>query len=218
MAKRTPPTGEKPSLRAERRRLREGLSRTQFLDAAEEIFGRKGFHDTTLKEVAEQAEFSVGSVYTFFQSKDDLMCQIFLRRGEESIAGLQEVFASGGTEMQRLHRIADFEIDFFRKHPHFGRLSLRYLNADVLILEEGIIQQAIADNYAEVVRLHAALFEQGQNTGECHDGDPEALARMWLGLINTYHSIDPAVVGDDSTPERFPRHDLHDLIERAFGR
>ena len=41
--------------REERRLLHQELSRTQLLDAAEEIFGQKGFHDTTLKEIADRA-------------------------------------------------------------------------------------------------------------------------------------------------------------------
>jgi DNA-directed RNA polymerase specialized sigma24 family protein len=58
----------KASRRQERRLLHQDLSRTQLLDAAEEVFGRKGFHATTLKEIAELAEFSVGSVYSFFDN------------------------------------------------------------------------------------------------------------------------------------------------------
>ncbi|HMG44699.1 MAG TPA: helix-turn-helix domain-containing protein, partial [Acidimicrobiales bacterium] len=54
------------SRREARRLLQQDVSRSQLLDAAEEVFGRKGFHEATLKEVAELAEFSVGSVYSFF--------------------------------------------------------------------------------------------------------------------------------------------------------
>ena len=76
--------------RREQRRLRhQSLSRSQLLDAAEEVFGKKGFHETTLKEIAELAEFSVGSVYSFFQNKDDLFQQIFVRRGEEFMPRLR---------------------------------------------------------------------------------------------------------------------------------
>ena len=71
------------SRREQRRQLHQDLSRTQLLDAAEEVFGAKGFHETTLKEIAELAEFSVGSVYSFFENKDDLFLNVFLRRGEE---------------------------------------------------------------------------------------------------------------------------------------
>ncbi|MDD9372224.1 MAG: helix-turn-helix domain containing protein, partial [Acidimicrobiales bacterium] len=68
------------SRREQRRLQHQDLSRAQLLDAAEEVFGRKGFHEATLKEVAELAEFSVGSVYSFFTNKDDLFRQIFVRR------------------------------------------------------------------------------------------------------------------------------------------
>ena len=79
------------SRREQRRLLHQDLSRNQLLDAAEEVFGEKGFHDTTLKEVAELAEFSVGSVYSFFENKDDLFLNVFLRRGAEFLPGMEAV-------------------------------------------------------------------------------------------------------------------------------
>src|SRR3954469_1734791 len=115
MPKQTPTA----TTRREERRLRQqDVSRGQLLDAAEEVFGRKGFHETTLKEVAELAEFSVGSVYSFFENKDDLYLSVFLRRGEEFLPGMEAV-AHDGTPAEQLHRLVDFEVGFFRQHPHF---------------------------------------------------------------------------------------------------
>ena len=62
-----------PGPREQRRQRQLDLARDQLLDAAEEVFGRRGFHDASIKEIAELAEFSVGSVYTFFENKDDLL-------------------------------------------------------------------------------------------------------------------------------------------------
>ncbi|MGH9111666.1 MAG: TetR/AcrR family transcriptional regulator, partial [Acidimicrobiales bacterium] len=83
-------SAEQASRREQRRLQHQDLSRSQLLDAAEEVFGRKGFHEATLKEVAELAEFSVGSVYSFFDNKDDLFRQIFVRRGDEFMPALRE--------------------------------------------------------------------------------------------------------------------------------
>src|SRR3954466_12327894 len=102
------------SRREERRLLHQDLSRTQLLDAAEEVFGRKGFHETTLKQVAELAEFSVGSVYSFFDNKDDLFLHVFLRRGTDFLPGLRDAARDDGTPVDQLHRLVDFEIAFFR--------------------------------------------------------------------------------------------------------
>src|SRR5437763_14351392 len=108
--------------REERRLRQQDVGRGQLLDAAEEVFGRKGFHETTLKEVAELAEFSVGSVYSFFESKDDLFRQIFVRRGEQFIPALHAILDNTrGDPVQQLHELVDFEVGFFRNHPRFGR-------------------------------------------------------------------------------------------------
>src|SRR5256885_4729075 len=97
------------SRREERRLLQQDTSRQQLLDAAEEVFGRKGFHETTLKEIAELAEYSVGSVYSFFESKDDLFQQIFVRRGEEFMPALEAVLADHRTEpLDQLRALVDF--------------------------------------------------------------------------------------------------------------
>src|SRR5215207_3943320 len=120
------------SRREQRRQQHQELSRNQLLDAAEELFGAKGFHDTTLKEVAELAEFSVGSVYSFFDNKDDLFRQIFVRRGTEFMPEIREVVAAEESPLEQLHHLVDFEVRWFRQHPHFGRLYLRHTNVNLL--------------------------------------------------------------------------------------
>ena len=204
--------------RREQRRLRhQHLSRSQFLDAAEEVFGRKGFHETTLKEVAELAEFSVGSVYSFFESKDDLFRQIFVRRGEEFMPGLRAVLAPEDAEpLEQLHRLVDFEVGFFRAHPHFGRLFLKNSSAALLSTDRAIDADMVA-NFEESMGLQAALFRRGQEAGVFRPGDPEVLARLFSGLMSSYQALDPAVISDDpDEDERFPLVELHDLVEAAF--
>src|SRR6478736_5642090 len=96
MPKTTTEPAPEPSRREQRRQQHQALSRLQLLDAAEDVFGRKGFYDTTLKEIADLAEFSVGSVYSFFENKDDLFLSVFLRRGAEMLPGMQAIVDQGG--------------------------------------------------------------------------------------------------------------------------
>jgi AcrR family transcriptional regulator len=205
-----------PSRREERRLLQQDLSRSQLLDAAEEVFGRKGFHETTLKEVAELAEFSVGSVYSFFESKDDLFRQIFLRRGEEFMPGMHAVLDPDGEPVAQLHALVDFQVGFFRRHPRFGRLFLRHSSA-TMPSDDREVDVVVGRRYDEAMQLQAALFARGQAAGVLRAGDPEVLARLFSGLISAYQALDPAVVSDDVDGERFPLQDLHDLVGRAFA-
>jgi AcrR family transcriptional regulator len=205
--------------RREQRRVQHlDLSRTQLLDAAEEIFGRKGYHETTLKEVAELAEFSVGSVYSFFENKEDLYVSVFVRRGDEYMPRLRSLLGDGAAPLVQLHELVDFEIGFFREHPHFGRLLLRSSPRSLPAGTETALEQAVAGNFTEAMGLQAGLFRRGQSAGVLRAGDPDVLARLFSGLISAYHSLDPVVLSArPDEPELLPLSELHALIERAFA-
>jgi AcrR family transcriptional regulator len=205
------------SRREQRRLLHQDLGRSQLLDAAEEVFGAKGFHDTTLKEIADLAEFSVGSVYSFFENKDDLFLSVFLRRGSEMLPGMQAVVDDGGTPSEQLHRLVDYEVGYFREHPNFGRLYVRSATGTAPATEMPDAP-SLADNFAAAMELQAGVFARGQRTKEFRDGDPYVLARLLSGLVSAYQSLDPAVVSDGDSSERLPLQTLHDIIDRAFTR
>ncbi len=211
------PTTKAPSRREERRLLQQGFSRSQLLDAAEDVFGRKGFHETTLKEVAELAEFSVGSVYSFFESKDDLFRQIFVRRGEEFMPAIHAILDDTAIDpVEQLHQLIDFEIGFFRTNPRFGRLYLRYSNATMLSADREI-DVVMRERYEEAMRLQAELMRRGQRAGAFRGGDPEVLARLFSGLVSAYQALDPAVVSDEpDAGERLSLTELHDIVESTF--
>ncbi|WP_340264970.1 TetR/AcrR family transcriptional regulator [Sphingobium mellinum] len=54
----------------------ERASRDRILEAARTLFSRKGFHQTSVAEVATAAQVSVGLIYRSFNSKDDIISAI----------------------------------------------------------------------------------------------------------------------------------------------
>jgi len=50
--------------------------RDEIIAAAKKVFARNGFHDTTIADIAKEAELAYGSVYWYFDSKDDLFRQL----------------------------------------------------------------------------------------------------------------------------------------------
>ncbi|MET1001001.1 MAG: TetR/AcrR family transcriptional regulator, partial [Acidimicrobiia bacterium] len=196
------------SPREQRRQQHQELSRAQILDAAEAVFARKGFHDATVKEIAAAAEFSVGGVYSFFADKDDVFVQIYLRRGAEFMAGMRAVLAEPGTPRAALHRLAGYQVQFFREHTNFGRLYLRGSGATLgdLITKT---DQAVVENYTEAMNLQTKLFRDGQDAGELRDGDPEVLAVLFSGLVAAFQST-------DISDERMTLAELHEILDGAF--
>jgi AcrR family transcriptional regulator len=62
-----------PSSRRERR---IAARRTLILDAAARLFAEKGFHRTTTKDIAEAADVSEGTLYNYFENKDEMLMGI----------------------------------------------------------------------------------------------------------------------------------------------
>ncbi len=205
--------------RTQRRLRQQDLSRTHLLDAAEEIFGSRGFAMATLKEIAELAGFAVGSVYLFFPSKEELFKAVWLRRGQEFMPGMTQVVsasAESGDALSRLHALVDYQVGFFRAHPAFGRLYLRFSGtADAA---HGVtVDPTVELRFDEAMRMQAELFEQGQRDGTFREGDPAVLSRMFSGLVHAYQSLDPAIMSADSAAgERLPSATLHEIVEAAF--
>jgi AcrR family transcriptional regulator len=62
-----------------RRDRRVSIRRNQILDSAIQLFCEKGYHRTTTKDIAQAADISEGTIYNYFDSKEDLLIGIMAR-------------------------------------------------------------------------------------------------------------------------------------------
>jgi AcrR family transcriptional regulator len=81
-------------------------TRQQVLVAAARVFGRRGFHATSLEAVAEEAGFSRGAVYYNFSDKEELFLELLDRRCAERAQDLREVFADTDDDVENTSRRA----------------------------------------------------------------------------------------------------------------
>jgi AcrR family transcriptional regulator len=85
------------------RAQRRQQTRARLLDAAGQVFARRGFHAATIDEVAEAAGYTKGAVYSNFASKDDLVLALL----DQHLAGqLQQVEALDAIESSEELRAA----------------------------------------------------------------------------------------------------------------
>lgn len=191
------------------------MQREHLLDAAEEVFGEKGFQAATIKEIAERAELSVGAVYGIVSSKEDLLVQTLQRRAVELLDAMDALSADTTADLDGLCRLADLQIEFFRVHPHFGRIWLRWGGVARWGLAPASLN-GMGEDIARAMAMQSGLITRGQAAATLRAGDAEVLAHIFSGIIQSYQSTDPASVGDHG-PERLSRGELHGLIAGAFG-
>ncbi len=206
--------------RERRRNGRKELSRQDILDAAEHVFGLKGYHEASLQEIAERAEFSTSALYRFFDNKEALFIGVLARRGDDFMQGMRELFALNFPPRQKLHQFVDFVISFYHQHPSYGRLFLRSSSTAAPNLECTVEAEGY-HRLQEARVLLAQLFLEGQRCREFVSGDPAVLARLFIGLITAYLAADPEIMGDDAdvrdVHEGMPLEHFRAILDHTFA-
>jgi AcrR family transcriptional regulator len=79
-------------------------TRNVLLDAAEEVFARKGFDGAALEDIAEVAGYTRGAIYSHFGSKAELFLAVVERQRQQFLDGFADVIAM-------FHRLEDLDAD-----------------------------------------------------------------------------------------------------------
>ena len=125
--------------------------RNQILDSAAAVFAEKGFHRATTKEIARRAGIAEGTIYNYFDSKDDLLIGMMARLTELETLGDELTEALQGD-------VRDFFVAMFRR-----RVEHMVEGQDILqaILPEVMVNAELREHYYQrhVLRI-AGLLEQ----------------------------------------------------------
>jgi AcrR family transcriptional regulator len=94
-------------------------TRERIVDVALDLFRRKGFEQTTMREIAAKAGVSLGSAYYYFESKEDLV-MAFYGRAMEAMAPRIEAALKGATKFEkRMDAILTVKFSYFQPNRAF---------------------------------------------------------------------------------------------------
>jgi AcrR family transcriptional regulator len=109
------------------RQTQKEATRNRVIDAARELFDGQGYEGTTIREIASHAGVSVGSVFTTFASKGEILSQVMQERLDPLYAELDRVIPHlRASTPDRLRSM--FAIHFAFEAPH-TRLFLAHITA-----------------------------------------------------------------------------------------
>jgi AcrR family transcriptional regulator len=186
--------------------------REQIVEAATRVFAEKGFRRATTREVAREAGVSEGTIYNYFEDKDDLLMAILHRLNE--------------TE----RRVEDFEegtaTDFrgFLEEYLRRRMSLIWENREVfrVVLSEMLVNAELRELYLRQVveptmRMAEENFRSRMDQGEVRETDAPLAMRSVAGAVLGLLVL--GLLGDEevgSRPDEIPNV-LAALLVHGFG-
>jgi TetR/AcrR family transcriptional regulator, cholesterol catabolism regulator len=79
-----------------------GTRREQILEVAARLFSERGYHGTSMRDIAEATGVLAGSLYAHIASKEDLLYDVVRRAADQFIGRLEEVAAADVPPAERL--------------------------------------------------------------------------------------------------------------------
>ena len=150
----------------DRRSRRSAELRERLFRAALDLFGKKGFAETTVEDITNAADVGKGTFFNYFPSKD----HILLAFGEMQLAKLQsaveEARRSAEPMPQFLRSLGERMTQEPTRNPAIVRaLLLGYLSSSP-------VREAVLDLQERVLALHCEMIQVGQKRGEIRDDLP----------------------------------------------
>ena len=123
---------------------------TEIIDAAEEIFIRKGFAGASIDAIAKAAQFTRRTIYQYFATKEDLFCAVIYRCYRQFFSYLEVELTKDASGFDRLYQAGLAFYRFYLEYPHAVQL-INYM---------GYIKETSksSPNFRELLELDGAMF------------------------------------------------------------
>lgn len=168
----------------DRKKRERARRRNDIVDAAEEIIFAKGIEQATMKEIAEAAEVSKGTLYLYFENKNELYMGICERGSNLLNEKFGKVFAGDHTGIELVQMMGETYLNFVRENPNYFNAFLFYETMqDVDELTESEMAQTCEHNVSKAMNYMVRALQIGMQDGTIDSAyDPKELAVMlWAG-------------------------------------
>jgi len=195
--------------RREREKLRQ---RQEMLAAAFELFSQKGYHNVSMHEIAGKAEFAIGTLYKFFENKEDLYKALVLEQCDKFEDAVTRAIGEGDDEIEKLRNYVRTKGERFRGNLPFVRLFLAESRGASFNIKAGLDEELRQRYYAFLERL-ASIFESGIKNRRF-----KKIASPYYLAVALDSVLDASLLLWLDAPERHPFPDDPDTILDIFFR
>jgi len=141
----------------------------QILDAATEVFSRKGFQQTRMDDIAEQSKLSKGALYWYFKSKDDLIIAILDRLFVHELDDLEKLRDEPGSAVDFMWQFTERVIQDMLRMLRILPLAYEFI---ALAFRSRVVQQVMRRYLKRYMDILVPVIERGIESGEFHPVDP----------------------------------------------
>jgi AcrR family transcriptional regulator len=201
------------SASAKAKSAKTSMYRGLVVQAAEHLFATRGYERTKIQDIAAASGLSLGTLYSVFDGKADLLEAIHDERLGELFMLAGRAMATDDPAAGRLIEGNRIFIRWLTAHPDFLRIHLGNTAwaSDPREASEGQVNA-----WRRGIALIASVIQQAMDDGDAHEGDPILSARLMVAMQQVFMSawVESGMVED---PEALSSR-IEDHIRRSLFR
>jgi TetR/AcrR family transcriptional regulator, cholesterol catabolism regulator len=168
----------------------------EVLDAAIDVFWRKGYSAASVQEVADAVGVLKGSLYHYISSKEELLFRIFDGSHQDALAIMEEVSALDVGPLERLHEYVVRFVTYYVEN--IKRVGLYYREWRFI---EGEHAKDLREQRRDYDRFLMGLIDEAQARGEIPASVDPKLTAFYLmaafnGIADWYRPAGPLSAAD----------------------
>lgn len=185
------------------------MYRTLVVDAAERLFATRGYDRTKIQDIASASGLSLGTLYSVFDGKADILEAIHDERLSELFVLAGEAMATDDRAVARLIQGNRVFISWLTTHPDFLRIHLGH---SAWASSPGDVSEGRVEAWQRGIDLVASVVQQAMGEGDLVEGDAVLTARLVVAMQQVFMSA-WVEAGMHEAPS-----DLSDRIEAQLRR
>lgn len=187
--------------------------RLRIIETATMEFAKKGYHDASIGSIASKAQISVGSVYKYFENKQDLFLTIVAHSISRMENLLTDLAKADEDVIIKVEKILREIISASREDG----ILIKLYNSMTAVNDKKLAKQFAAEMESVSSRIYAEAIREGQRNGEIRcDIDPRVAAFL---IDNLFMTLQFSYAGDyyEERFKIFCGEDAHSKDEFIIG-
>jgi AcrR family transcriptional regulator len=174
-----------PAKKLSRKERERERHRREILEAAERVFVRKGYYLATVEQIAQEAQFAVGTIYNFFTGKEELYSQVVEKIAQDFMEVFEQQVLTRSDPEEAIGALIELRLTHFDDHRGFFRVFFETSPGSRLDPPRALPPNCVGlyDRYLDAV---SGIFERGITDGLFDEMDSFYLTLCLEGIINAF--------------------------------
>jgi AcrR family transcriptional regulator len=185
-------------------------TRDEILNSAVQLFSKKNYHAVTMTEISNGAGVSKGTLYWYFDSKEELFREIALTGMEYFHDEFEDIAQKDITTNDKIYQLICFVLKTLAEH--LNMLDVFRNNVELISVE---FKNVIENSHQKNINIVSKIIKQGIKEGVIKSENPTDMAIMILSVLFTPQTKE---LLDNSTKVEKKINFIYDFIMNGISR